>query len=187
MILGVDPGPTESAFCLVDRHYRIFAAGKVDVAHLIRGIRCTPPAQVVIESIQSYGMVVGREVFDTCYVIGRIYQACYDRGIPVALYPRPEYTRRICGAVKVNDSVLRQALELRFGGYGETATIEVIPTGQEGAGVYKGGPRKGQPRVREVHTPQPLHALNCTDKRSAYAVAVYHVDLALHERRTVNA
>ena len=155
MILGIDPGPTESAFCLVDRHYRIFAAGKVDVGHLIRGIRCAPPTQVVIELIQNYGMVVGRSVFDTCYVIGRIYQACYDKGIPVALYPRPEYTRRICGVGKINDAVLRQALLLRFG-----------------------GDKKGE----------PLYALKgCTDKRSAYAVAVYHVDLALHERRTVNA
>ncbi len=25
---------------------------------------------------------------------------------------------------------------------------------------------------------KPLHALNCTDKRSAFAVAVYYIDVA---------
>jgi hypothetical protein len=155
LILGIDPGPGESAYCLVDRHYRVVAAGKVPMERLIAGIRCSPPAQVAIESIQSYGMAVGRSVFDTCFVIGRIQQACDDRGIPCTLYPRPEYTRRICGVGKVNDAVLRQALLLRFG-----------------------GDRKGE----------PLHGLKgCSDKRSAFAVAVYHIDVTAHERMAVHA
>ncbi len=145
MILGIDPGPVESAFALVDEQYQVVAAGKVDIGRLIRGIRCAPPAQVVVESIQSYGMVVGRSVFDTCYVIGRIYQVCEDLGLPVTLYPRPEYTRRICGVGKINDAVVRQALCLRFG-----------------------GDKKGE----------ALYALKGnSDKRSAFALAVYHIDI----------
>ena len=149
-ILGIDPGPAESAFALVTEDQRVLHAEKVGNDSLIERIRQAPPAHVAIESIQSYGMAVGRSVFDTCFFIGEVIRACKDAGIPFTLYPRPEYTRRICGVGKVNDAVLRQALLLRFG-----------------------GDRKGE----------PLFALKgCTDKRSAFAVAVYHLDVTSSPR-----
>jgi hypothetical protein len=144
-VLGIDPGPTESAYCLIDERQRVIAAGKEAVEKIIGGLRTSPPAHVVIESIQSYGMPVGRSTFETCYVIGELIRACKDAGIPYTLIPRPEYTRRICGVGKINDAILRQALLLRFG-----------------------GDKKGE----------PLEKLKgCTDKRSAFAVAAYYVDL----------
>lgn len=152
-ILGVDPGPAESAFALVTGDQQVLRADKVGNDSLIERIRQAPPAHVAIESIQSYGMAVGRSVFDTCFFIGELIRTCKDAGIPFTLYPRPEYTRRICGVGKVNDAVLRQALLLRFG-----------------------GDRKGE----------PLFALKgCTDKRSAFAVAVYHLDLTSFPRSFV--
>jgi len=144
-VLGIDPGPAESAYALVTGDQQVLHAEKVGNDSLIERIRQAPPAHVAIESIQSYGMAIGRSVFDTCFFIGEVIRACKDAGIPFTLYPRPEYTRRICGVGKVNDAVLRQALLLRFG-----------------------GDRKGE----------PLFALKgCTDKRSAFAVAVYHLDV----------
>lgn len=178
-IVGIDPGPVESAYALVTEGQQVLHAEKVGNESLIERIRQAPPAHVAIESIQSYGMAVGREVFDTCFFIGELIRTCKDAGIPFTLYPRPEYTRRICGVGKVNDAVLRQALLLRFGGDGEIVKHEVIPAGEPGAGVYLNGPRKGQPRVREVRIPEPLHELvGCSDKRSAFAVAVYHLDVS---------
>jgi len=153
-VLGVDPGPTESAFALVTGDQQVLRADKVGNDSLIERIRQAPPAHVAIESIQSYGMAVGRSVFDTCFFIGEVIRTCKDAGIPFSLYPRPEYTRRICGVGKVNDAVLRQALLLRFG-----------------------GDRKGV----------PLFALKgCTDKRSAFAVAVYHLDVTSSSRGTAS-
>jgi Holliday junction resolvasome RuvABC endonuclease subunit len=144
-VLGIDPGPAESAYALVTEEQRVLGAGKVGNDSLIERIRQAPPAHIAVESIQSYGMAVGRSVFDTCFFIGELIRTCKDAGIPFTLYPRPEYTRRICGVGKVNDAVLRQALLLRFG-----------------------GDRKGE----------PLFLLKgCTDKRSAFAVAVYHLDV----------
>ena len=149
-VLGVDPGPTESAFALVSEDQRgdprVIRAGKVGNDSLIEQLRQYSPAHVAIESIQSYGMAVGRSVFDCCYFIGEVIRACKDAGIPFTLYPRPEYTRRICGVGKVNDAVLRQALLIRFG-----------------------GDKRGE----------PLYALKGnSDKRSAFAVAVYHLDVS---------
>ena len=146
LIIGVDPGPTESAYCLVTPTYEVFQAGKIPNAQMVAMLK-QPPTELVavIEGIQSYGMPVGREVFDTCYQVGRLLQVCDDNDIPTHIYNRPEYSRAICGAGKVTDAVLRQALLLRFGA------------------DTKGG---------------PLHLLKGnSDKRSAYAIAVYHLDM----------
>lgn len=163
LILGIDPGPAESAYALIGQEmagcisdpFRVHEAEKVGNENVLGRLSVLRPAHVAIESIQSYGMAVGRSVFDTCFMIGRLIQVCKDHGIPFTLYPRPEYTRRICGVGKINDAVLRQALLLRFG-----------------------GDKKGE----------PLHALKgCSDKRSAFAVAAYHIDVTAHERRAVHA
>jgi len=143
-ILGIDPGSAETAYTIIDGDYNILASDKLPNAMLMVLLPQMEVSQVAIESIQSYGMAVGREVFDTCFMIGRLQQKLEDMGKPVTLYPRPEYTRRLCGVGKVNDAVLRQALLLRFG-----------------------GDKKGE----------PLSLLKgASDKRSAFAVAVYHLD-----------
>jgi hypothetical protein len=115
-ILGLDPGPSETAYCLIDQDFNVLTAGKAALPMILKALSVAPPDCVAIESIQSYGMAVGRSVFDTCYSIGRILQKCDDLALPTFLYPRPEYARRICGVGKISDSVLRQALLLRFGG-----------------------------------------------------------------------
>lgn len=151
MILGIDPGSAETAYCLANEDLVIACAGKLPNGEFIAFLRsfdyCT---KVAVEGIQSYGMAVGREVFDTCYQIGRILQVCEDLRYPTAIYNRPEYSKAICGVGKVTDAVLRAALMLRFG-----------------------GDKKNEPL-------NPLKG--CTDKRSAYAVAVYHHDLLKHGR-----
>lgn len=145
MILGIDPGSEETAYALINDFGDVLEADKVpnrDFRDYLETFPYRP--QVVIESIQFYGMTVGREVFETCYEIGRLIQICEAREFKCFLYPRPEYSKAICGVQKVNDAVLRQALLLRFG-----------------------GDKKGE----------PLHLLKGnSDKRSAFAVAVYHLD-----------
>lgn len=150
LVLGIDPGPVETAFALVDASYRVIRADKVPTDAVLEAIRTSPPGVVAIESIQSYGMAVGQSVFQTCYAIGRIQQRCKDHGVPFAMYPRPEYARRICGVGKISDAIVRQALCLRFGGDAKGEPLNLL---------------KGN-----------------SDKRSAFAVAVYHLDLLHHGR-----
>lgn len=143
-ILGIDPGTTETAYCLIDRTYKVLMADKVKNEEFIKLCISSPNVHLVIEHIQAYGMSVGREVFDTCYFIGRIMQRADDNGLSYTLYPRPEYAKAICGVQKVNDAILRQALILRFGG------------DKKGEALYL---LKGN-----------------SDKRSAFAIAAYHLD-----------
>jgi Holliday junction resolvasome RuvABC endonuclease subunit len=148
--MGLDPGPAETGYAVVGPEYQVVEAGKSSNEAIITMLKANSPSHVAIESVQSYGAPVGRSVFDTCFFIGELIRTCKDAGIPFTLYPRPEYTRRICGVGKVNDAVLRQALLLRFG-----------------------GDRKGE----------PLYALKGnSDKRSAFAVAVYFLDVTSSPR-----
>jgi len=149
MTLGVDPGTTESAYCLIDSSYQVLAAEKLSNGLLAKVIGELAPSVVCVESIQSYGNIFGKSTIETCYAIGRIQQKCEDLLIPCELYPRPEYAKSICGVSKINDAVVRSALDQRFG--------------RRGVDAYKKG--------------EPLALLRgASDKRSAFAVACYHLD-----------
>lgn len=75
-----------------------------------------PTTALVIEEIRSYGMAVGREVFDTCRWTGRFEQAADYRGAHVHWLGRKEIVVHLCGSPKAKDTNVRRALIDRFGG-----------------------------------------------------------------------
>ena len=81
MILAIDPGNIESAYCIIDKHtYKPIEFAKVENKELreklIEDLKFFPIDTLVIEMIASYGMPVGKEVFDTCVWIGR-FMECF--------------------------------------------------------------------------------------------------------------
>lgn len=70
--------------------------------------------RVVIEMIASYGMAVGREVFETCVWIGRFQEALLSQEVSVELVFRREVKLHHCHATKAKDSNVIQALVDRF-------------------------------------------------------------------------
>jgi hypothetical protein len=64
---------------------------------------------IAIEMIASYGMAVGREIFETCVWIGRFMQA-WRNPKAVRLIYRRDVKLRLCGTVKAKDANVRQAL-----------------------------------------------------------------------------
>jgi hypothetical protein len=72
------------------------------------------PEVIVIESIESYGMPVGREVFDTVHWSGRFTEAAHPT--PVVQVPRREVKLALCHDTRAKDANVRQALLDRFGG-----------------------------------------------------------------------
>lgn len=123
MILAIDPGTTESGWVRLDEG-KVIDSGVTDngdmLAKLERGF-CSDttwmrPSKVAIEMIASYGMPVGREVFETCVWIGEFKHACRQRGIPVELIYRREVKLHLCGTVKAKDQNVWQALLDKFGG-----------------------------------------------------------------------
>lgn len=113
-ILAIDPGTTESGFVVWDG--TVVEAGVLDNPSLIYRMkeRSFGGAELVaIEMIASYGMPVGREVFETCVWIGRMVERA---GFPAYLIYRKDIKMHLCGTAKAKDGNIRASILDRFGG-----------------------------------------------------------------------
>ncbi len=68
---------------------------------------------IVVESVECYGMAVGKSVFQTCYTIGRIMQVAGDRFVRMT---HREVKLHLCNSARAKDANIRQALLDRWGG-----------------------------------------------------------------------
>lgn len=124
MILAIDPGNTESAYVLVeDDLSRVIEKGKVENFELLDIISRISHEHnfehIAIEMIASYGMAVGKTVFETCVWIGRFIQSVRNGfGVESNLIYRSEEKMCLCHSMKAKDSNIRQALIDRFGEVG---------------------------------------------------------------------
>lgn len=108
MILAIDPGPEQSAYVWLPNSGIPAKAEIVD-----NGVLQEITARyhlVVIESVESFGMPVGKEVFETCMWIGR-----FDPDCTAILIPRREIKLHLCNSARAKDAHVRQALIDRFG------------------------------------------------------------------------
>jgi hypothetical protein len=82
---------------------------------------------LAIEMIASYGMPVGREVFETCVWIGRFVEAFSrdSRAHAPRLVYRKDVKMHLCGTNKAKDANVRQALLDLFPRTGGGATPQV--------------------------------------------------------------
>ena len=118
-ILALDPGTTETGYCLIgpDLHPIKFGKETNDVVMGecidILSSTCFQPCTVVIERVASYGMAVGAEVFITCEWIGRYAQEL-ERYASVEYVYRKDEKLTICGTTHANDATIKRALADRF-------------------------------------------------------------------------
>lgn len=109
MILAIDPGTEQSGYCLFDGE-KVVEAGVMENAELLKRLDCGWMTQTLaIEMIASYGMAVGREVFETCVWIGRFVQAWREPEAVKLIYRR-DVKQHLCGSAKAKDANIRQAL-----------------------------------------------------------------------------
>ena len=117
LLLAIDPGPEESAY-VTWRDGRWWGHGKIPNGKLLELIAC-PSYQFercCIEMIASYGMPVGREVFETCVWIGRFMEAF--GAARCSRLTRNEIKNHLCHSSKAKDANIRQALIDRLGSPG---------------------------------------------------------------------
>ena len=113
-ILAIDPGSAQSAWLKYDGS-RPGPFGITANEVLAKALRSGGlPDIVVIEKIESYGMAVGAEVFDTVWWAGRFAEAASR--VAVVMLPRRAVKLALCGDSRAKDANIRQALLDRFGG-----------------------------------------------------------------------
>lgn len=118
MILAIDPGPKESAYVFIKKHNLMPGNfGKCANEELLKIInKLYKPEYVAIEMVASYGMAVGKDVFETCVWIGKFEQALRNNSVGNIQYIyRKDEKMNLCGSMKAKDSNIRQALIDRFG------------------------------------------------------------------------
>lgn len=116
-ILAIDPGYVQSAWLVLEADGSLGTFGILGNDDMITALVNSSLAYgvVVIEKIESYGMAVGREVFDTVWWAGRFAQACQPT--PVVQMPRRDVKLAICGDSRAKDANIRTALIDRYGGH----------------------------------------------------------------------
>lgn len=117
-VIAIDPGTTQSAWVIIDSEtLKPEYASINDNKELRRRLYVIDDVEwrSAIEMIASYGMPVGKEVFETAVWIGRFYEALHIRCIhdPELIYRREEKLH-ICESPKANDATIRHALIDRF-------------------------------------------------------------------------
>ncbi len=159
IVIGVDPGYEQSAFVVWNQAPETFTGivihGYEDNAALLDRLRTFPPDSrfgtspiLVIEQIESFGMAVGKTVFETVFQSGRFAEAWFPKR--VERLPRRIIKLHLCGQSRATDSNIRQALIDRFG-----------PTTQQAFGTKK--------------APGPLYGIT-SHKLAALAVAITWAD-----------
>lgn len=115
-ILAIDPGPSKSAWLVWDTATkRIDAHFYDDNADLLRVLPQRPHEadMLAVEMVASFGMAVGKEVFETVFWIGRFVQAWR---MPFARVYRMQVKMHLCHNSRAKDANIRQAILDRFGG-----------------------------------------------------------------------
>ncbi|MPZ74004.1 MAG: hypothetical protein GEU74_12375 [Nitriliruptorales bacterium] len=121
-ILAIDPGNTESGWCVIDARTREpLQFGKPDNRVLLTDLTLDNDLALwrtvdhaVIEMVASYGMAVGADVFETCVWIGRFHEALRRADITAGLVKRHPVKVHHCHDSRAKDSNIVQALVDRF-------------------------------------------------------------------------
>jgi hypothetical protein len=118
-VLAIDPGNVLSAFCLIDADtLKPLLFNKVSNDELHKSLKEWQFGEddcVVIEMVESFGMGVGKTVFETVFWIGRFFETA-SRRVPKNVFRiyRKEEKLHICHSVKAKDSNISTALIDRF-------------------------------------------------------------------------
>jgi len=132
-ILALDPGTTETGFVYYFAG-NVVASGVKPNDMILQTLRDGWDMQahvLAIEMIASYGMPVGREVFETCVWIGRFMQAWQDPA-SVRLVYRRDVKLHLCGSPRAKDPNVRQALIDLFPATGGGKTPQIGTKKQPG-------------------------------------------------------
>jgi hypothetical protein len=126
VILALDPGSEQTAHVVYDEQLRAIVGmgikANAETLTVVSGLARARDVRCVVEMVASYGMAVGREVFETVYWIGRFSEAwAQQRWLEFGEYTgaerlvRRDVKMHLCGNNAAKATNIRAALLDRFG------------------------------------------------------------------------
>lgn len=116
LLMAIDPGTTHSAFVLLETETNdIIDAGLMENGAIADMIDIGMYEHMAIEGFQSFGMPVGKEVFETAYFIGRLTEKALIHGIHTDMVFRSQVKLHHCNSARAKDPNVRQVMLDRFG------------------------------------------------------------------------
>lgn len=109
-IIGIDPGPTQSGFVILDGR-RVDTSSTMPNYAMREALRSDQRLlsadMLAIEMIEGRGMAVGADVFETCVWVGRFMECWAGECVRIK---RRDVKLRLCGSTRAKDANVRQAL-----------------------------------------------------------------------------
>jgi hypothetical protein len=111
-ILAIDPGPIESTYVLLGNQIiENKTVNNIQMNDVLEGLAAGGmKVEVICEEVASFGMPVGKAVFDTCRWEGEFRCLCRERGIPFYSVTRTTIKIFWCNSVRAKDANIRQRL-----------------------------------------------------------------------------
>lgn len=118
-MFAIDPGPEQSGWAAYSPDIGVESGvlSNVEMLSMLKKSVFSHFPKLAIEMIASYGMPVGREVFETCVWVGRFTQAWHTPDA-VRLVYRKDVKLHLCGNPRAKDANIRQALIDKLGAPG---------------------------------------------------------------------
>jgi len=118
-VFAIDPGNIGSAYCVIDaetlKPLEFAKVSNNELRQIIRDWKFEETDYAVLEALQSYGNLIGKDVLDTAYWLGRFAECLTRKTIcePLLVY-RIKVKVHICHDSRAKDSNIRRALIDRF-------------------------------------------------------------------------
>lgn len=106
-ILAIDPGNERSAYVVYETG-KILQFASTSNKVILELMKIIEADELAIEMIASYGMSVGKSIFDTCVWVGRFVQQWEPK--PWSRVYRHNVKMHLCHSMKAKDGNIRQAL-----------------------------------------------------------------------------
>jgi len=119
IVLGIDPGTTQTAYALWNGQ-QVVECGLVpnEQMHDMLCGEKWPGVPMFIEMVASYGMAVGKEIFQTVFWIGRFVEVWDIKQQDWKLVYRLEVKLHHCHSARAKDANVSQALRDKYGEVG---------------------------------------------------------------------
>jgi hypothetical protein len=120
-VMGIDPGPEQTAYFVLNADETFKEWGKIPNADMYKVLLGRTCCEVACEKFESFGMAVGMTTFETVRWEGEYRCLCRQFGLAFHPVTRKQVKSHWCHTHRATDANIRQALLDYYGPQGNKA------------------------------------------------------------------